>query len=596
MPQEPDYRTKIYENLVSAYGKDELPDINTFNQKLDSDKEYATKIFENLVTAYGKDELPEQTDFFDKIKKKNLSEQDLSVLGGQSFKLGTQNISPSKSESTSTPKTHPAVAAFNKKYGTTLTDAQIQGKEPVIKSEVPTALESAGQQALSSIEKLGGGLLKAPATLERNILNVGADIAGMDEKNKVAMLDAAQTFNEGTNAMATGNTKAANVLFNDAAERTKLLKNAPKAEDLFKEGKYIDAAKYFGADLAGILPVLGAFALNAPTAIAALHGQQAEEVANNPNMTENEKQLNTALHTAINAGGTILATRLVGKGIGEIIDKYGADKAGEIAAKTISIGLKEMVKKTTVLKTPVIGYIDGYAMQVGNNIVDKYTNPDAKDVDITEGANKSGLMFGALGLPEVIGRGTGAAYEAISNAKARKKVQDLEAQNEKLSANLERPDLPEEVKNSVHEEIVKNTETINNEVIKHQEQTDQFPPEIKQKLEENNQKISDYEKALNGEQGQDEQLKKIFETKLSEINKENQNLIKEGENYALDAKKLAEPIAEPTPEEMKKVLAKDIGKHIEKADIEMLKNNITKIGMEKFMRNLEGKGLIKIRC
>jgi hypothetical protein len=64
----PDYRDTIYTNLLSAYGKDNLPDKATFNSKLDNDPAYAKTIYTNLYSAYGKDNLPQETDFYIRVK------------------------------------------------------------------------------------------------------------------------------------------------------------------------------------------------------------------------------------------------------------------------------------------------------------------------------------------------------------------------------------------------------------------------------------------------------------------------------------------------------------------------------------------------
>lgn len=84
MPDGKEYRKGLYANLVNAFGKENLPDENTFNQRLDSDSNYRKGVYSNLEQAYGKQNLPTYEDFEIKsgIKKKSGGTE--SVSAGQS--------------------------------------------------------------------------------------------------------------------------------------------------------------------------------------------------------------------------------------------------------------------------------------------------------------------------------------------------------------------------------------------------------------------------------------------------------------------------------------------------------------------------------
>ena len=61
------YIDKAYQNLTNAYGKEAMPDYQTFVGKLASDSNYAGKAYANLQNAYGKESLPEFKDFTQKL-------------------------------------------------------------------------------------------------------------------------------------------------------------------------------------------------------------------------------------------------------------------------------------------------------------------------------------------------------------------------------------------------------------------------------------------------------------------------------------------------------------------------------------------------
>ncbi len=65
------YIKALHDNLVEAYGADQVPDEVTFGKKIVSDDKYLKNIHENLVEAYGADQVPEFSIFTDKVKKKD---------------------------------------------------------------------------------------------------------------------------------------------------------------------------------------------------------------------------------------------------------------------------------------------------------------------------------------------------------------------------------------------------------------------------------------------------------------------------------------------------------------------------------------------
>ena len=85
-PKPKNYVKKIHENLVDAFGVNEVPDEVTFAKKI-KDPKYAKLIHENLVDAYGVSEVPDfekfSVNFSTDLEKKILAllvELDLLVM------------------------------------------------------------------------------------------------------------------------------------------------------------------------------------------------------------------------------------------------------------------------------------------------------------------------------------------------------------------------------------------------------------------------------------------------------------------------------------------------------------------------------------
>lgn len=65
------YVKAIHENLIQAFGKDNVPDESYFTNKISSDASYAKGVHENLIQAFGKDNVPDFEYFSNQLKKKD---------------------------------------------------------------------------------------------------------------------------------------------------------------------------------------------------------------------------------------------------------------------------------------------------------------------------------------------------------------------------------------------------------------------------------------------------------------------------------------------------------------------------------------------
>jgi hypothetical protein len=83
----PDFKQRIYTDLVEAYGQEALPDFKDFSKRISEDDDYAKGVFTNIKTAYGDQyelsKLGEQG-FLSEVKKKVVSQpsQELSTGSG----------------------------------------------------------------------------------------------------------------------------------------------------------------------------------------------------------------------------------------------------------------------------------------------------------------------------------------------------------------------------------------------------------------------------------------------------------------------------------------------------------------------------------
>lgn len=138
-PKQKNYLQKVHENLVEAFGKDEVPDEVTFTKKM-SDPVYRKLIHENLLDAFGVEAVPDYKVFNDSLEivipqKKNLGATGVDGYVQLESALG------------SIPKTE----AFDKNANpAALARQAFELKQPEVKSEV--ALDMSGMPAESNAD------------------------------------------------------------------------------------------------------------------------------------------------------------------------------------------------------------------------------------------------------------------------------------------------------------------------------------------------------------------------------------------------------------------------------------------------------------
>ena len=214
-PKPKKYLKKIHENLIEAYGKDQVPDEAAFAAKM-KDTAYVRLIHENLVDAFGKNEVPDLNLFNSKlindgdVKKKDgtkalgFSQYDFLNVGKPSSRTQLplvgeySQVQESKAAPKATPKVEKSsnsdiqnVLGFIKSGGKATKSG---GKTTqVAKSTQPTVSQNVREQA--ALGRLGKALVD-PVTGTKIDRKTGLPTAYTNELNKQSTFKAPQISEE----------------------------------------------------------------------------------------------------------------------------------------------------------------------------------------------------------------------------------------------------------------------------------------------------------------------------------------------------------------------------------------------------------------
>ena len=214
-PKPKSYLKKIHENLVEAYGKDEVPDEATFTTKM-KNAAYAKLIHENLVDAFGENEVPDLNSFSSKlindgdVKKKDgtkalgFSQYDFLNAGRPSSRTQLPLVGEYSQvqEPKATPKTTPKVeqssnSALQNVLGFIKSGGKaVQGGGKVGKTtkSAQTAVNQNTREQ-SAIGRLSKGLVD-PVTGTKIDRKTGLPTAYVNELNKKSTFKAPQISEE----------------------------------------------------------------------------------------------------------------------------------------------------------------------------------------------------------------------------------------------------------------------------------------------------------------------------------------------------------------------------------------------------------------
>jgi len=297
------------------------------------------------------------------------------------------------------------------------------------------------------------------------------------------------------------------------------------------------ALKKFTESLPITLGIMGASATGTGGAIianTALFGgsanQKYEELKDRTDMTEEQKTFN-----AIGYGGAeLLFEGVLSSGMGVVYKQMIKSMGKEAAEKAIKKNLVDLitngVKKYMPLSGAVVEGVGEGATQLTQNIIDKYTDPTKKDMDVMSGvADATAIGFaggGAMASPTLL------TY--VNRSKNVEKNKEIEKKREAIQTELSKP-VSEATK-----EILQDTD---NKLM--QEQNELVIEDVKDLTEKLPEEQKEEVKGLAEDRRQIEQA--ISETESEEVKSELENKSKQiGEQIDNIYERAKEPISRGT--------------------------------------------------
>ena len=372
-----------------------------------------------------------------------------------------------------------AVNQFNKKYQTNYTADQISGKEPLPKP-VSTGEAMLGN-TLATADKIFSGAARMPMNLTRIVANPLLDAIGVPDEQKRDMLYSFENTDASTRSL-----KYISDYYNNEADKIN-----QNISDNLKDNPYqsnLDAAKQYGVKIAGFVPYL----LSLPVAgevggAGVMASMQRNEVANNPHMTEVQKDLNSTMSGIINSVGMKYAGDVLGKNFTPLVEKVGLQQAKEITAKSATTAMVEAIKPYTAITRPIQGALTGAGIQIANEINEGITNPEYDNSGSFNRIMDSAKTFGIM---ESLGVAAGELlHGGVGNL--RKKAQETASKISNIDKDIENPNITPQDKVVLEGERVKLHNELNDNLEKGDKIIEALPEDKKAIVVENNKKIND---------------------------------------------------------------------------------------------------------
>lgn len=562
MPQ--DNFRKLYDNVKQAY---DLPDFNTFKKDMENE-DNLRKFHTNLEKEY---ELPDFDTFKSDmgLKKKETFGLGFGTASDASASTKPQVKVPLKSTSGSAlegikgvkgdkPKTvvrpksivpikeqealptenvpykedlQKRINVLNEKFGT---DYDVEGALAEMDAPDIGTAEAAGRGFLSGVNSVFAATLNTPEYLRRVLTNPIMELAGMSEEGKQLFFDT--QANNPVDPLYALN-KISDIYKKDSEALVKPLEGKFDKDFMaqYEEGDYLGAAKQIGVDLAKSLPTTLAISMataagvpmSAMTPVGSLVFASQEYQSADPNspMTETQKQTNSFLKGFSEQFFENLGTSQITKQALNLIKKEGADRAKSIIANQYATAAKESLKPYFALTAPLQEGLTEAATALAQNVIDKYTDPSKKDINVLQDVKKSFFMGAAMGTA------FGAAPTIVNTAYSIKGKAAAKEAQEKISAieqDLDNPNLGDNAKKILVEERAKALIEVNNVLEQEVEAVANLPEQQKEAVIEAQNQIADIDKAL-ADETVSEPTKAAFEEKKTQIEQEIDAIITEQE-------------------------------------------------------------------
>jgi hypothetical protein len=255
--------------------------------------------------------------------------------------------------------------------------------------------------------------------------------------------------------------------------------------NLAKEGKYLDAAKLLGEQIAESLPTTAAIAASgglgaSSTAItlgggAVFGAAKYDELADRTDLTESQKA-SISFATGLTEGlFENLGTGNIGRIVKDVITKQGAAKGKEVAKGMFITAYKDALKKYMPVSGALQGGIEEAATAFAQNAIDIYTgvDPNKKLSD---------------GLIDAFAVGTGSDFiissPVLLSKDRNKKVSEKQVEVDEIDSELNNPNLSDDAKATLTQKRVKIMSDINDVIDEDVNEQKALPDEAKREIEQ----------------------------------------------------------------------------------------------------------------
>lgn len=271
-----------------------------------------------------------------------------------------------------------------------------------------------------------------------------------------------------------------------------------------KDGKYAEAGKLTATGAVESIPLMLGLAasrgagLSGNATLAALGVGTAENEYEqlkeaNPNIDKNLLLMNAQLTGLGEAGSELLGFNMLYDQGKKLFLKGAKEEAENLIKTGLKSYLNTAFKKSFVGSATLSDAAGEMSNQLWKNAIDKWSGVDPNrdytdgvmDAGIISLASTGGIAAGVQGLSKVI------------NPKVKATVAQDTQKLEQLGSEIENPNLPEEAKNALREEVANTTEKINDTIDKEAKKYDSFSEEDKVKANTLNNSIEKLTESMN---------------------------------------------------------------------------------------------------
>ena len=314
---------------------------------------------------------------------------------------------------------------------------------------------------------------------------------------------------------------------------------------LAKEGKYLDAAKLLGEQIAESLPTTAAIAASgglgaSSTAItlgggAVFGAAKYDELADRTDLTESQKT-SISFATGLTEGlFENLGTGNIGRIVKDVITKQGAAQGKEVAKGMFITAYKDALKKYMPVSGALSEGIEEAGTQFAQNAIDIYTGVDPQK-KLTDG------LIDAF----AVGTGSGLVISspALLSKDRNKKVAEKQVEVDEIDSEINNPNLSDDAKSTLAQKRGKIMSDINDVIDEDVNEQRALPDATKREIEQIQDGLEQI--GIDIENTKSEFAKKELESKRVELENRIDELTKTGATTTDEQRGIEEPISAGT--------------------------------------------------